>query len=223
MRSTSAPKLVACSHVSWISGRLAPDFSGLDVPVLFDGAQGIGAVAVDVARLGCAFYAGSGQKWLCGPVGSGMLWISPDWSERLPAPGPTYVNLADGGAGLDAAPHATAARHDAPAQSLETVVAAVAALEVLAAPGMGAVYDRAAALAATLASALKDSGRRVAPRDCTTLVAWEDADPPATRLRLAAAGVVVRDLPGTGLLRASVGAWNDDTDLDRLLAALDAG
>jgi len=216
-------KLVACSHVSWINGRLAPDFSGLDVPVLLDGAQGVGAVPVDVARLGCAFYAGSGQKWLCGPIGTGMLWVSPAWSQRLPAPGPTYMNLADAGAGLNAVPHATAARHDASAQSLETTSAAAAALEVLAAPGWDAVYDRAATLASTLASALQDSGRRVAPRDRTTLVAWEDPDPAATRVRLAEAGVVIRDLPGTGLLRASVGAWNDDTDLARLLAALDAG
>jgi len=38
--------------------------------------------------------------------------------------------------------------------------------------------------------------------------------------RLAEGGVVVRNLPGTSLLRASVGAWNDDADLERLLAAL---
>jgi selenocysteine lyase/cysteine desulfurase len=60
----------------------------------------------------------------------------------------------------------------------------------------------------------------VAPRDATTLVAWESPDPAATRERLADAGVIVRDLPGTPLLRASVGAWNDEGDLERLLAAL---
>ena len=38
-------------------------------PVLLDGAQGLGAVPVDVRALGCDFYAASGQKWLCGPVG----------------------------------------------------------------------------------------------------------------------------------------------------------
>jgi L-cysteine/cystine lyase len=42
----------------------------------------------------------------------------------------------------------------------------------------------------------------------------------ATRERLAQAGVVVRNLPGRPLLRASVGAWNDESDLERLLAAL---
>ena len=54
----------------------------------------------------------------------------------------------------------------------------------------------------------------------TTLVSWHDADAPGTRDRLAAAGVVIRDLPGRNLLRASVGAWNDESDLERLLSAL---
>jgi selenocysteine lyase/cysteine desulfurase len=215
-----ATRLVACSHVSWVSGRLAPDLTAIDVPVLLDGAQGIGAVPVDLAALGCAFYAGSGQKWLCGPVGTGMLWISPAWNERLRTAGPTHVNLADPNAGLDAVPHAEAARLDAPAPSLETLSAAASALEVLADAGWDAVHERAAALAATLADALTARGVQVAPRDRTTLVAWQDPDPPATRDRLADADVVIRDLPGTGLLRASVGAWNDESDLERLLGAL---
>ncbi len=215
-----ATRLVACSHVSWVDGRVAPDFSGLDVPVLFDGAQGVGAVPVDVAALGCAFYAGSGQKWLCGPVGTGMLWISPEYDDRLPASGPTYMNLENAGDGLDAVAKKTAARHDAWAQSLETTAAAATALELLGSAGWDAVHERAATLAQTLADALAERGLQVAPRDRTTLVSWTDADPPATRDRLAQDGIVIRDLPGTGLLRASVGAWNDESDLERLLAAL---
>jgi L-cysteine/cystine lyase len=218
---TPETKLVACSHVSWVNGCIVPDLSGVgDVPVLLDGAQGIGAVPIDVASLGCTFYAGSGQKWLCGPVGSGMLWISPDWIERLPAIGPSYLNLATPADGFDAVPHATAARHDAPAQSLELTAAAMAALDVLGEEGWDAVHERAATLAAELADALTERGREVAPRDRTTLVSWKDDDPAATRVKLAEAGVVIRDLPGTGLLRASVGAWNDASDLDRLLSAL---
>ena len=214
-------KLVACSHVSWVNGRAVGDLSGLgDVPVLLDGAQGVGAVPIDVATLNCAFYAGSGQKWLCGPIGTGMLWISPDWSERLPAPGPTYMNLEVPGAGLDAVPRRDAARHDTSAQSPESVAAALAALDVLNGFDWADVHERAAGLAAQLGDALADRGREVAPRDSTTLVAWKDADPEGTRARLADAGVIIRDLPGTGLLRASVGAWNDEADLDRLLSAL---
>jgi len=216
-----ATKLVASSHVSWVSGRVIADLSEIgDVPVLLDGAQGIGAVPTDVASLGCAFYAGSGQKWLCGPVGSGMLWVSPDWGDRLPATGPTYLNLAVPGDGLDAVPHAGAARHDASALSLETTAAATAALGVLGALGWDAVHERAATLAAQLADALAERGREVTPRDRTTLVSWKDPDPAATRTLLAERGVIIRDLPGTGLLRASVGAWNDASDIERLLSAL---
>jgi L-cysteine/cystine lyase len=53
-------------------------------------------------------------------------------------------------------------------------------------------------------------------------VAWEDPDPEATRDRLAASNIAIRNLPGRSLLRASVGAWNDESDLDRLLGALES-
>ena len=76
------------------------------------------------------------------------------------------------------------------------------------------------ALAAELAERLANRGLTVAPRDHTTLVAWEDDDPEATRDRLAAADIVIRNLPGTPLVRASVGAWSSEDDLERLLAAL---
>ena len=91
---------------------------------------------------------------------------------------------------------------------------------LLASTGWVEVHERAATLAESLAQRLAASGRDVAARDRTTLVSWHDDDPGTTRDRLANAGVVVRDLPGTGLLRASVGAWNDESDLQRLLDAL---
>lgn len=82
------------------------------------------------------------------------------------------------------------------------------------------MHERAATLAAELAERLADTGREVAPRDRTTLVSWREPDPEAIRDTLRDAGLIVRDLPGTGLVRASVGAWNDASDLDRLLSAL---
>lgn len=216
-----ATRLVACSHVAWTTGALAPAaLRDLDVPVLLDGAQGAGALAVDVGALGCAFYAASGQKWLCGPVGLGMLWIAPAHRDALAPTGLTYPNLERPGDGLDAAPLPDARRHDAPSLALEHVLAALAAHETLAAAGWPAVHDRAARLAADLAAALTARGLRLAPRGRTTLVSWEAADPAAVRTRLAGTGVVVRDIPGTPYVRASVGAWNDTRDLERLLAAL---
>jgi selenocysteine lyase/cysteine desulfurase len=214
-------RLVACSHVSWVTGAVRPEgLAALDIPVLLDGAQGVGAVPVDVGALGCAFYAGSGQKWLCGPVGTGMLWVAPAWRERLAPLGTTYINLDDPRAALEGVPHPDARRHDTPALPAEASAAAVAADEVLGSAGWPAVHGRATGLAAELGARLAEAGRTVAPRGPTTLVSWEDDDPEATRDRLADEGVIVRNLPGTPYLRASVGAWNDEDDLERLLAAL---
>ncbi|MGZ4278336.1 MAG: aminotransferase class V-fold PLP-dependent enzyme [Solirubrobacteraceae bacterium] len=214
-------KLVACSHVSWVTGALRPDgLAECDVPVLLDGAQGVGAIPVDVEALGCDFYAGSGQKWLCGPAGTGMLWIAPAWRDRLGELGATYINLADPGTGLESEPKPDARRHDAASQSAEAIATALGAHDVLDHAGWPGVHERATSLAATLAERLEASGRTVAPRGRTTLVSWEDPDPEATRERLTAQGILLRNLPGTPYLRASVGAWNDEADLERLLAAL---
>ena len=58
------------------------------------------------------------------------------------------------------------------------------------------------------------------PRGETTLVSFANGDPAGERARLAEQDVIVRDIPGRPWLRASVGAWNDEDDLQRLLAAL---
>jgi selenocysteine lyase/cysteine desulfurase len=214
-------RLVVCSHVSWRSGRLAPvALAELDVPVLLDGAQGAGAVPVDVAALGAGAYAAAGQKWLCGPEGTGLLYVSAALRERMRAPSPGYVNLEDPGAGLDAVPWGDARAYDAPVLSGPSLAQAGAALDVLEETGWDAIYAHAASLAATAAEALRDHGREVLERDSTTLVTWREPDAPAAVERLAAAGVVVRSLPGEDLLRASFGGWSSADDLDRLLAAL---
>jgi selenocysteine lyase/cysteine desulfurase len=152
-----------------------------------------------------------------------MLWVSPSWHERLAPLGPTYPNLENPGAGREARPWADARAHDTFAQAAQVLRAAAAAARVLEEAGWAGVHERAAAQAGLLASRLEAAGRKVAPRDATTLVSWEEPDPDAALERLTAAGVVVRGLPGTRYLRASVGAWNAPADLDRLHAALQAG
>jgi L-cysteine/cystine lyase len=75
-------------------------------------------------------------------------------------------------------------------------------------------------LAARLAEQLDERGIEVAPRGPSTLVSFESADPEAERARLAGGGVVLRDIPGRPWLRASVGVWNDEGDLERLIGML---
>ncbi len=218
---TEDTSLVAVSHVSWVGGEMAPAALGqLDVPVVLDGAQGIGAIHVDPRALGCAAYAGSGQKWLCGADGTGMLWVDPAFGRDLALASPGYLAFEDPGAGLEGGFKETAERFDTPALSRESVAATLAAIELLESAGWADVQAAASAMARRLADALRARGRAVMPRGATTLVSWEDPFAAETRDRLGAAGIVVRDLPGRSLVRASVGAWNDASDLARLLDAI---
>ncbi|HEV3048339.1 MAG TPA: aminotransferase class V-fold PLP-dependent enzyme [Solirubrobacteraceae bacterium] len=214
-------RLVACSHVGWVSGSLAPAaLAELDVPVLLDGAQGVGAIPVDVHALGCDAYAGAGQKWLCGPDGTGMLYVSPALRERLAVTRRGFANLEAPNDGLDARVHPDARRFDTFSMNAETTACALASAELLAAAGWPAVHEHASALAARLAEALAERGREPAPRGPTTLVSFPSPDPEDERARLAEQGVIVRNIPGRPWLRASVGAWNDERDLERLVRAV---
>jgi L-cysteine/cystine lyase len=213
-----ATRLIACSHVSWVSGRIidAPALTATGVPVLLDGAQGLGAVPVNVAELGCAFYAASGQKWLCGPEGSGCLYVSPEHVDELLIPWPSYGSVVRGSDPLDLEPAEGATRFDHGFPPGLRSAWAVASLEVLEAPGWEWVHGRAADLALALVAGLEARGLEVAPRGRSTLVSWRVEDPDAEVQRLAEAGVIVRSIPGRGLMRASVGAWCSAEDVDKL-------
>jgi selenocysteine lyase/cysteine desulfurase len=215
-------KLVACSHVSWMNGKVI-DSAALretGVSVLLDGAQGLGAIPIDVRELGCDYYAASGQKWLCGPDGTGCLYVKADRLEHMTPPSLGFQDLEDPHDPLELKLYGDARRFDQGFVTGFSAAWALSSIELLAAAGWEDVHSRAAGLAATLAERLAERGREVIPRGHTTLVAWRDDDCEECVRRLDANGVVVRYLPGAGLVRAAVGAWNSEEDIERLLAHL---
>ncbi len=214
-------RLIACSHVSWMTGRECPaGLAEVDVPLALDGAQGAGAVPVNVSHLRCDAYAGAGQKWLCGPDGTGMLYTTPELRGRLAVKRRGYGNLADPDQGLHARLHEDGRRLDTLALSAETLACALAAMQTLEREGWARVHGRARDLCSELALMLVAAGRQVVAGSAGTLLSFESPDPEAERASLAEHGVVLRDIPGRPWLRASVGAWNDEHDLQRLLDAL---
>src|SRR5438128_2175922 len=76
-------------------------------------------------------YAGAGQKWLCGPDGTGMLYLSASLREREQVSKRCFGNLLDPDAGLQARLQEDARRFDSPSLSAETLACALAALGVL--------------------------------------------------------------------------------------------
>ena len=213
-------RLIACSHVSWVSGRVidVPALSATGVPVLIDGAQSIGAVPVDVRELGCDYYAASGQKWLCGPEGSGCLYVHPDRLDDLLVAWPGYGSMADPMNALEFEPAEATARLDHGFPVGLRNAWALAALSVFAEPGWDWVHSRASQLAASLADRLAEKGLEVGPRGRSTLVSWKAQDPEAEVARLAEEDVVLRFIPAWGMVRASVGAWSTEEELERLVA-----
>ena len=77
-------KLISVSHVFSSTGLRMPiaEISSLartnGALCIVDGAQAAGAIEVNVKKLGCHAYATSGHKWLMGPKGTGLLYLSKD-------------------------------------------------------------------------------------------------------------------------------------------------
>ena len=211
-------RMVVCSHVSWVTGKVinAAGLAATGAPVLLDGAQGLGAVPVDVGALGCDFYAASGQKWMCGPNGIGYVYARAERIDALRAPWPGWQVLDDPHDPLDSPLHPDARRLGTAFPAHHQLEWAHAALDVLEEPGIDRVQARAMDLAAGLAERLERRDIEIAPRGRSTLVSFAIADPEAVLERVLAAGFVLRNLPGTPYLRASVGAWTTDEELDRL-------
>ncbi len=217
-------RLVVCSHVSWLTGRVA-DVAAIvagGAPVLLDGAQGLGAVSLDVAALGVDYYAASGQKWLCGPQGTACLYVRAAQRNTLVPPWPSATSLDEQRAPTERVYHGAARRLDTASPSGALAAWALASLEVLEEAGLGWIAERGPALAAALGDALAERGADVAPRGASTLVAWAAEDAESLAGRLADAGIMVRALPWRSSVRASVGAWNTEEEL-MILAQLVAG
>ena len=211
-------RLVVTSHVSWATGRvidMAP-LAASDALVALDGAQGLGAVPVDVRALGCDFYAASGQKWLCGPGGMGYLYASPELVPHLPAPWSGYHSMEDPERALEPALRPDARRLNTGFPVPHHVEWCHAALDVLEEAGFEQVHDRGLQGAERLAGLLRERRVEVAPRGASTLVSFAAPDPEELTARAAEEGIVIRAIPGGSYARASVGAWNTDDELDRL-------
>jgi len=210
---TPRTRLLALSQVLWTTGRVLPvrelrEQTG--VPVLVDGAQSVGAIPVDAN--GLDFLTISGQKWLCGPDATGALVVADP--ERLRVARPSYFSQTAYEETGSFEPAVGAARFDPGWIATASLAGLLAALEL--SPEWR--FERAAQQTARCRELLTPLAE-VVPGDAT-LVAFRAEDPPALVAALFAAGVVIRDLPGTGLVRVSCGWWTSDDDLERLAAVL---
>jgi L-cysteine/cystine lyase len=209
---TPRTKLIATSQVLWTTGRkldLERVREDSGVPVLVDGAQSAGAIPVQMGSLD--FYTLSGQKWSCGPESTGGLYVADP--ERLRVKAPSYMSADSYEASGAFVPKEGAKRFDSgwiPVPNLRGLLAALRGHPE-------DRYARAAANAARCRELLEPHVEVVTPPGHSTLVSFRPNGDPAELVEsLFERGVVVRELPGRNLVRASCGWWTNEDDLQRL-------
>ena len=82
-------KLLGVTHVSNVLGTINPirdicrEARRRGIVTVVDGSQALPHMAVDIASLGCDFYAFTGHK-MCGPTGTGALWARKEHLAAMP-------------------------------------------------------------------------------------------------------------------------------------------
>ena len=215
---TPRTRLLALSHVLWTTGQVLPVHELKErtgVPILVDGAQSVGTMPVDAQ--GLDWFTISGQKWLCGPEGTGALVVADP--EALRIGHPSYLSQRAYEPDGSFVPQEGAARFEPNLTPHAHVAGLRAALRSI--PDWA--HERAAQTAERCRELLRERGHDVVvPEARATLVSWRVPAEESAALvqRAAEVDVIIRDLPGRGLLRASVGWWTSDGDLERLVEAL---
>jgi len=153
-------KLVAFTHVSNSLGTVNPVRELVErahaagALVLVDGAQAAPHLALDMADLGCDFYAFSSHK-MCGPTGVGVLWARRELLEDMPpyqGGGEMISQVTFEGSTWAAVPH----KFEAGTPNIAGVVGLGEAIRFLGDVGMDAIAAHEAELTAHALAALSD-------------------------------------------------------------------
>jgi L-cysteine/cystine lyase len=231
-------KLVVLSHVMWGTGAVLPLREIADLAhaagalVIVDGAQSVGSIPVDMHHDGADFYAFSGQKWLCGPEGTGGIFVRADRMDRFI---PTFVGgfgvmhdesyRANDVEAFEFAPGAQ--RFEIGSVYRPGISGLLASVQWRSALGKGTF----AAISDLAGYCLEHVGELPGVEVLTPnqeplsgLVAFRlpGVDVVKAVEEMAAAGVAVRSIPDNQAFRISCGFFNTREEVDRALGLLEA-
>jgi cysteine desulfurase/selenocysteine lyase len=239
-RRTRAIVLSSVQEVTGAAADLA-GFSALcrerDVLLIVDGAQHVGPLPLDVRETPVDVLAVGGHKWLCCPFGLGFLYVRRGlleereprrrgyFSSRMPPRGWSAYLEDPARTPVDELGFVRAARGLEPGGTGPFMAAAAlaACLEVLLELGE-ARFERVQELVSALIDGLDARGLAlVSPRDRRSgIVVFNAPDEALLVERLLERGIAVsrRYTTGIGGVRASPYVYSDETDIERLLAAM---
>lgn len=235
-------KIVSVTHVSNVLGvendiraiaRRAHEMGAL---LSVDGAQSVPHLRVDVRDLGCDFLSFSAHK-LGGPMGIGVLWGKPELLDAMPpflTGGEMIDSVTEDGAVWAPVPQ----KFEAGTQDAAGAFATDAAIAYLEQVGMDKVEERERQLAEYLCKRLSELDfitvigpadgakhvgsvafdvRGIHPHDVASIL---DAQDVCIRAGHHCAQPLLAYLGWSSTCRASVGFYNDASDIDRLIEGL---
>jgi len=234
-------KMLAIAHVSNALGTILPikkiveKAHAAGVPVLVDGAQAIPHMPVDVQDLDCDFYAFSGHK-MFGPTGIGILYGKESLLEAMPpykGGGDMILEVRFSSTTYNELPY----KFEAGTPNISSAIGLGAAVRYLQSIGMERVAKHENELLTYLMSSLSNIAdiRLIGTAEHKASVQsflLADIHPHDLGTILDHQGVAIRTghhcampvmeffgIPGTA--RASLALYNNEDDIDRLVAALD--
>lgn len=237
---TPEVKLLGVTHVSNVLGTVNPvreicrEARRRGIVTVVDGSQAAPHRALDIAAIGCDFYAFTGHK-MCGPTGTGALWARRELLDAMPpflGGGEMIKEVRFDGTVFNEGPH----KFEAGTPNIAGFVGLGAAVDYLAGIGMDAIEAREKALLAHATEALSAiDGVRILgrPREKAAVISFlvdgAHAHDLATLLDLE--GIAVRSghhcahplmqhygVPAT--CRASFAFYNTHEEIDAFVAAL---
>ena len=237
---TPRTRLVALAHVSNVLGsvldaRAAADIAhSVGAKLLLDGCQAAPRMALDMAALGCDFYALSGHK-LYGPTGIGVLWAREEILDAMPP-------WQGGGAMIDRVTFEKTTyapppqRFEAGTPIITEAIALHAAIDYVAALGPDRLFAHEAGLARQLRDELRalNSVTLFGPEESAGIVSFaiEGVHPHDLGTILDEENVAIRaghhcaqplmdhlGVPATA--RASFGLYSDENDIAALLRGIE--
>ena len=230
---TPRTRMIAVSHVLWTTGAVLPIAAIADIAerhgawLVVDAAQSVGAIAVDTGALRADVIAISGHKWLTGPIGTGAIWASPRARAEAIQSWAGYPSFASLDLPLAGETWTTGRRFeltDVHRPSIVGLARAVGWLQM--AVGLPWAFERAGRLARQTAdrlAAIDGVTLLTPPGAMATLVTIRVAGWGCEELRMALAQQVfamTRTIVPLDGVRLSIGFWNTELELDRLVTAV---
>ncbi len=229
-------RMLSLSWVGYASGwrldvgqaaRLAHERGAL---FCLDAIQGLGVYPLDVKATGVDFLAADGHKWLLGPEGAGICYIQPDLLEKLRPIGVGWnsVQHRSDFHRVELSLRPTAARYEGGSLNMVGYHGLAASVELLQRFGLATdrspIGERVIALADLACDRMRDIGcvprfkRDAAHKSGIVTFAVPGVEPEAVRQSCLDRHVIV-SCRGGGV-RVAPHAYNDEDDIQRLVAAV---